>query len=300
MIAQFSSVASDPGTQTVVISRGSSVSQIARQLRSENLIRQAWAFQLAVRAQGLSDQLQAGSFQLSPASSTWELAQQLTEGRSEDVWITILEGWRREEVAAAVADQLPGVTEEQFLAASVGQEGFLFPDTYLIPLQADAQQVADLLTTTFDQKVADRLPQGLAYQDYSPRELVTLASIVERESRGLDEMKTVAGILYNRLEIGMPLQVDATLQYSKDYDQQLQTWWAPPLAVDKELDSPYNTYLKPGIPPGPIANPSLDALEAVVDPTPSDFFFYIHDRTGQIHYGRDLAEHNRNIDRYLR
>ena len=127
-----------------------------------------------------------------------------------------------------------------------------------------------------------------------------MASIVEREARGADDMQHVAGILWNRIELGMPLQADATLQYLKGYNPVEQAWWTPPLAADKSLISPYNTYLNLGLPPRPICNPGLEAIKAAAQPLSTDDLFYLHDRQGKIHYAQTLDDHNLNVDRYLR
>ena len=134
----------------------------------------------------------------------------------------------------------------------------------------------------------------------SDAESVILASIVEREAREPEQMRHVAGILLNRLEIGMALQVDATLQYVKGYDQARKTWWAPPTAADKQLSSPYNTYENPGLPPGPISNPGANALMAVANPIKSNDLFYLHTNDGNMYYAETYEEHQENIQKYLR
>ena len=130
-------------------------------------------------------------------------------------------------------------------------------------------------------------------------EIIILASILEREAGDKSQMRQVAGVLENRLSIKMPLQVDATLQYIKGYSQVEKNWWATPLAADKNLKSAYNTYLNPGLPPGPIANPGVAAIEAALDPAKSDYLFYLHDQ-GVIYLAKTLSEHNANVNKYLR
>ena len=127
-----------------------------------------------------------------------------------------------------------------------------------------------------------------------------MASIVQREARDKTQMQNVAGILWNRLEIGMPLQVDASLQYVRGFDEVDQTWWAVPLAVDRARESEFNTYLNAGLPPAPICNPGFDAIEATLNPIDSDNIFYLHAPDGTIHYGETLDQHNANIQQHLR
>jgi len=277
-----------------VISKGQGVATIGAKLEEAKLIRSQYVFRAYVQFKQLDTQLQAGSFRLSPSQSTPEIAQALTEG-TEDVWITLLEGWRREEIAEylAAAD-LEAFDEAAFLELTATSEGYLFPDTYLVPKEITTEALVDLFSKTFEKKLASL---GELTDDEAKR-LVILASLVEREARGSEQMRRVAGILENRLEANMPLQVDATLQYIRG--EVSGEWWSPPRAVDKELTSPYNTYLNPGLPPRPIANPSLSALQAVRQPLVSDDYFYLHTSSGKIYYAETYEEHLRNIARYLR
>ena len=131
-------------------------------------------------------------------------------------------------------------------------------------------------------------------------EVVTLASIVEREGRSFEDMRHVAGILQNRIDLGMPLQADATLQYIVGKDKQTGKWWEQPSIEVKTSTSLYNTYKYPELPPSPICNPGLNAIKAVLDPVASDDLFYIHAPSGEAYYAETLEEHNANIDKYLR
>ena len=144
--------------------------------------------------------------------------------------------------------------------------------------------------------------------DRGLNDIVKMASLVQREARGpkggnLDpvEMKMIAGILWKRIEIGMVLNVDASLQYVKGYDKQQQSWWSTNgIVAIKDSSSPYNSYKYAGLPPTPICNPGAFALEAAINPTPSDYLYYLHDNDGKVHYAKTLQEHNQNVDTYLR
>jgi UPF0755 protein len=270
-------------------------------LAEQKLIKHPLVFRVAAKISGQESKLQAGSYKLSQAMTPEELVTTLTQG-SEDIWLTILEGWRAEEVAESIEElELPDFDADEFLSQvkTNNLEGTLYPDTYLIPREFTARQIISLLTNTFEEKVA-KLDQEVASSKLSLKDALILASLIERESRGLEEMRQVAGVLHNRLDLGMPLQVDATLQYVKGYDATKKNWWVPPTAADKQLVSPFNTYLNPGLPPQPIANPSIDALTAALEPADNDYLFYIHDRSGQIHLAKDLDAHNENVNRYLR
>lgn len=282
-----------------VITRGQPVSQIAQKLQEENLIKNSTAFKIYYRLNEDKYNVQAGSYEISSAMDVEQILEILSDG-ADDVWVTLLEGTRREEIAQSLSEyNLVNFDSDEFLLKTVGMEGRLFPDTYLVPKQIDTQAIITLMNNTFENKIS-ALTQEIDQSDYSLEELVTIASLLEREARGMDQMQRVAGVIYSRLDIGMPLQVDATLQYARGFNEETQTWWPVPTSIDKELESRYNTYQNPGLPPGPICNPGFDALQAAVNPVASDDLFYIHDRSGQIHFARTLEEHNRNINMHLR
>ncbi|MDA1079347.1 MAG: endolytic transglycosylase MltG [bacterium] len=276
-----------------VVAKGQGIVAIGAKLEEAKLIRSKHAFRAYVLLNKIDKKIQAGTFTLSPAQSTPEIAQALTEG-TEDVWITLLEGWRREEIAEYLEKaELSEFDSAEFLELTSTFEGYLFPDTYLVPREITTAALVDLFTTTFETKVA-------TLGDLTPSEverLVILASLVEREARGSEQIRRVAGILENRLELGMALQVDATLQYIRG--RVGSDWWAPPLVADKERKSAFNTYLNAGLPPRPIANPGLSALQAVHAPLASDDYFYLHAPTGEIYYAETYEEHLVNISRYL-
>ncbi len=283
-----------------IVPKGQAVSIIASRLKDEELIKSPLVFRWVVKKEGLENRLQAGSFQLSPDMTPSEIANQLTQG-TNDVWVTILEGWRREQVAAGLAEyELNSFDEDEFLNLTLGQEGRIFPDTYLFARESTAQTIYNAISNTFEKKIQFGLEDEIKDSDRSFEDALVMASIVEREARGYEEMRHVAGILWNRIDLGMALQVDATLQYAKGYDTLTQTWWDIPLGEDKKIDSPFNTYLHPGLPPQPICNPGLEAIKASLDPQKTDNLYYLHDRSGGIHYGQNLEEHNANVQKYLR
>jgi len=292
---------SDANTDVkVVIPRGASVIKIADILYEQKLIRHPLAFRLAVKLGNLDSKLQAGSFEIPANLSPAEIAQKLTEG-TQDTWITIIEGWRAEEIADYLATQeLTAFDKTEFLTTAASLEGKLYPDSYLVPKEIATSAIIDLLTRTYQRKILDELDQEIRNSHLTTDEIIIMASILEREARGSEQMRRVAGILFNRLEIGMPLQVDASLQYIKGYNQASNSWWVPPTAADKTLQSPYNTYVNPGLPRGPICNPGQEAVKSVLDPMASNDLFYLHAPDGSIHYAQTLEGHNANVNRYLR
>jgi UPF0755 protein len=291
---------SDQSTVTFVIPKGQAIQVIAQRLKDEDLIRSPLAFRFALYQQGKQTSVQAGSFKLSPSMSVSELTQVLSKG-TDDLWITIPEGWRREEIAASLAKQeLSDFDEEEFFILSSDLEGKLFPETYLVSKASSTSTIVNLLVNTFESKVLMALEDDLASSQLDLNQILTLASLVQRESANDQEMPLIAGILFNRLEINMPLQVDATLQYIKGYSVAEQTWWPTPLAADKTLNSIFNTYQNVGLPPQPICNPGLIAIKAVLNPQPTTAFYYIHDLSGQIHTAETIEGHNANVNQYLR
>ena len=297
----FRPASSSQEIQRFVIPKGQAISIIGQRLQQQGLIKNSLAFRLIVRQKALANKIQAGSFELRPNMSLGEIALALTKG-TEDIWVTIPEGLRLEEIAETLDSysELDLFDKKEFLSLAKYSEGYLFPDTYLVPRQMDAQGLFDLLSDTFDKKVNLALADEFASSKRSPEEIIIMASIVEREASGPSDQNYVAGILWNRIDIGMALQADATLQYSKGYNKTQDSWWVPPLAIDKKIISPFNTYMNSGLPPRPICNPGLSAIQATLDPAKSDYFYYIHDMKGKIHFAKDIDGHNRNVNKYLR
>ncbi len=284
----------------VVIPKGSSTAKTAQILSQKGLIRNEYVFRLYARSQGLEKILQAGSYEIAPTMTVAEIIHTFEQG-SQAVWITLPEGLRVEEVAARFsALELAEFDQHAFIALAKPSEGRLFPDTYLIPRESTAEQLFALLTRTFRDKVEVNLAEQLQKSDRSLDEVIIIASLVQRESSSPADMRNVAGVINNRLHQGMKLDIDATLSYARGYDEQQTSWWSAPSPALKSSDSPYNTYLISGLPPAPIANPGLAAIQAALDPSPSSALFYLHSPTGQAYYADTLEQHNRNIERYLR
>lgn len=291
----------DSNFKFFVIEKGESASQIGIRLEHEGLIKNALVFKIYSQFAGFSGRIQAGEYKLSPSHSLFETLFELTRGPVE-VWITIPEGLRREEIASKFAEALDkDITfKNQFLAVSADKEGFLFPDTYLFSKEADALTIINKMLDNFKNKTS-----GLgSNQDLTFNQRIILASIIEREVKKDEERPIVAGILINRLRIGMPLQVDATIQYAVATNRcQPSTltcsWWQPLELNDFSINSPYNTYLTAGLPPTPISNPGISSIKAAFNPAQTEYYYYIHDASGQIYYARTIDEQNENIAKYL-
>lgn len=283
-----------------VVPKGKSIIWIGESLQDKGLLKSARAFRFEVWRLGIGSKIQAGTFELSPSMTPAQIADTLTKG-TNDVWVTLLEGWRAEEVADALSAALgESFDSKEFLALAKNSEGMLFPDTYLVPKTMTAKQAYALLTNTFEKKLDAAWEEKLQKSGKSKEQAIIMASLIQREAKTLPTMRMISGILWKRIESGWPLQVDATLQYAKGYSQSEKSWWPEPLAVYKEIKSPFNTYLNTGLPPAPICNPGMNALEAAVNPQANDYWYYISDLQGQMHYAKTLQEHNRNVEQYLR
>lgn len=292
----------DKTTKIFVVPKGQGISQISQKLKREGLIKSSLAFQILVVKAGLLGKIQAGDFRLSPSMDLTQIMTLLQHG-SLDIWVTLPEGWRNEEIAEALQEKL-GIPTGEFLR--LAREGYLFPDTYLFPKEATAAAVVNIMRANFEQRFDSSLRQEAQKKGFSTEQVVILASMVEREAKDENDRPLVAGILRKRLNEEMPLQVDATVQYVianlRCQNPKVKCgWWPKKLTKeDLKINSPYNTYLNPGLPPTPIANPGLAAIKAVIYPQDSDFWYYLSDRQGQMHYAKTLAEHNKNIEKYLR
>lgn len=283
-----------------VIPKGQAVRIIGERLEEVGLIKSAFAFRIVVKINNLEQSIQAGSFNISPSMNTNEIAKFLTNG-TQDIWITILEGWRTEEIAESLDSQdLDAFDKAEFIRLAKDSEGMLYPDTYLIPREMSTQNIHNMLLNTFERKVVQGLADEISSSTRSFENVIIMASIIEREARNYEQMRQVSGILWNRIDLGMALQVDATLQYGTGYNVSQQTWWAPPTVGQKQIDSVFNTYLHSGLPPRAIANPGIDAIKAALLPLETNDLFYIHADDGRMYTAETLEQHNANINKYLR
>ena len=311
-------MSSDDTPVPFTIETGETAGSIALRLQEMGLINDAELFRLYVKYHGLDANLEAGEYTLQANMTMEEIAYELLEARYEEIEITILPGWRLEEIAEMLRDNTEIPAEEFLTQARQGDfdnpcladrplgasvEGYLFPDTYRIPAKADARQLVEILLAAFDARFTPEMRQAAATQGMTVYQVVTLASIVEREAVLDWERPIIASVYLNRLdpttETKGYLQADPTFQYAKGYDHTTGKWWNP-MAVDEAatVDSPYNTFLYPGLPPGPICSPSLSSLQAVVYPTETDFLFFYARGDGSHVFARTYEEHLRNQEQY--
>ncbi len=289
----------------IVVPRGSTLGDIARQLADAGVISNATMFRLLARIQHADAQAHAGGFQFSPHQSASEVLHALLTGGAQiATWVTIPEGF----TASQIADRLQSAGvgsarrfEQYFLNTPLdvdgtttrNLEGFLFPSTYLIPLDATGAQIQKQFTAEFFKELPpDATARARALHVTVPQG-VTVASLVEREAKVDSDRPLIAGVIYNRLRLNMALQIDATIEYALPQHKTQLSFG------DLKIQSPYNTYLYPGLPPTPIANPGHASLEAAFHPAPTDALYYVYCGNGHHVFAKTLAEHQANVARCL-
>jgi UPF0755 protein len=284
-----------------IVEPGEKVSDVADQLKAQGLVRSGLAFQLALIGKITDRGIRPGGYELSAKMDTWTIAQTLGQPPYL-VFVTFPQGSRKEQMADILSDALfwSAAQKKEWLTVDTAATGTLpegdyYPDTYLIPSDQSPAQVAARLrgrfTDIFAPYIQEANKKGLDWN-----EVLTLASIVEREASKTDR-PLVAGILWNRLDDGMKLQADATLQYAKGKEG---NWWPVPHSADKYIVSPFNTYQHVGLPPHPIANPSPESVAAVLDPQSTDCIFYLHDANHKIHCSITYKGQQHNVAKYLK
>lgn len=276
------------GEQNFAIDSGESVNSVAAHLQEVGLIRDAESFRAYLIYSGLDTSIQSGEYKLSASMSAIDIAHKLQDATSAEVTFVILPGWRMEEIAASLptsglpvtADEFSAVVQTpssdyDFLAGATSMEGFLFPDSYIIPRTTSAEAIVAEFVRNFALHLSIDMRNGFEKQGLTVYQAVTLASIVEREALHDEEKPIIASVYLNRLRINMKLDADPTVQYALGYNFGQGTWWTNPLSLDDlKFDSSYNTYLYTGLPPAPISNPSLKSLQAVAFPAETAYYFF--------------------------
>jgi len=292
--------------QVVVIPPGAALREIAALLDDAGLIRSPLAFVVAARVRGLGARLQSGEYLLSASMPTLEILDKIAQGQVMLHRLTIPEGYTAAQIADALAEAeladrdafLRLVREEgnsfafAFLGGRRNLEGYLFPDTYYFPRALPVRQIVQTMLARFDQRVTPQLRQQARAQGMTLHETLTIASMVEREAKLPVERPIIAGVIYNRLRREWRLEIDATVLYA------LGRRGGPLTAADLLVESPYNTYRQSGLPPGPICNPGLAAIEAAARPAATPYLFYVLRPDGSHAFSTTFDEHQRNIRRW--
>lgn len=284
----FSAPRHFPTQEDIVIPEGYTLVETVRLLDEAHVVRSAFVLQLVMMTLYTDDGVQAGTYLFPRPLSVFEVARSVAHGEYTvpPVRVTFPEGLTAEQIAKRVADQTT-IIESAFLDAAEGKEGYLFPETYHIPESYTASELVSLMEETFFERI-EPLHDDIAELDASLEDVVIMASIIEREANTEESRKLISGILWERIDIGMPLQVDATFVYL------LGKTSAELTRDDLAIDSPYNTYKNRGLPPTPIANPGFSSLEAAVRPESSPYLFYLTGADGAFYYAETFEEHVEN------
>lgn len=315
---------------TFEIKKGDSITTVSDGLYKRGALNSQHLFNFYVKNNHLDSKIQAGVYTIPAGTSIVELAELFQHG-TNDIQVTLLEGWRAEEIARALNQQLPNVGYNSFLNIAKTEEGYLFPDTYRFNKDTTEVEVLMELKNNFKKRTEDILTENaLSKVGLTKTEALIFASIIEREVKLEDDRKIVAGILINRWKDNYKLEADATTQYAVAKDKfcipdtcrqenivcklsqevlecpqnnqifEINWWPQELLQYDLDFNSPYNTRKNIGLPPTPICNPSLAAIEAVLNYEDTNYFFYLTDMDGVTHYATTLEQHNNNVTEYLR
>lgn len=292
---------------TFQIISGESVDSMIQKMVDSGILKEKWAnyFRIYLKLNKISEKIQAGTYEIPKNLSIKEIAETIQKARGLDIWITIQEGLRKDEIAEILSTELTKggnskFNKEEFLSLTndttfistlgftsytpTNLEGYLFPDKYAFSVDETTQDILVKMVNNFIKKVGN----DITYED------LIIASMVEREGRTTEDRPMIADIIKKRYEEGWLLQICATILYIK------KDWKHVITKEDMAESNPYNTYKTPGLPPTPISNPGLAAINATENPKSNPYYYYIHDNDGNIHYGKTLEEHNKNISTYLR
>ena len=299
------------------IEKGQTVKEIALNLKEEKLIKSSTLFITYAAVTGKYSKMQAGEYLLSSQMSISRIISIFAHGETAKESLTIIEGWDLRDIAKYLKDKNIA-TEEDFYAivgnpvgenesvnvedydflsdkpTNISLEGYLFPDTYYIDKSDDLDSIVNKMLINFDDKITSDLKKEIKNQNKTLFEIITMASIIEKEVKTMEDKKIVSGILWKRMNSGMRLQVDATVLYAQNKEG-LKVY-----TKDTQIDSPYNTYKNDGLPLGPISNPGIDSIIAAVYPTKTAYYYYLSAPDGKTIWARTLEEHNNNKIKYLK
>ena len=286
--------ASFPTNTPIDIPQDASVGAMARTLHDAGAIRSVFFFRAYARVTLQDRHLASGTYEFDRPLGLARLVYRMHNGLHgiTPARVTLTEGMTVDDMAAQLAQAIPGFDTKSFLREASTSEGYLFPDTYFFMPSTTPQEVITRLRERFDERVASASP-NVTSSSRSLDDIVIMASILEREAKGLEDKRIVAGILWKRLDSGMPLQVDAPFGYLHSENGYT------PTAADLQSSSAYNTYIHMGLPPTAISNPGLEALLAAAFPEQSEYLYYLTGKDGQMHYARTFEEHKRNRALYL-
>ncbi len=298
------------------IEQSETVNSVAERLHEEKLIRSPVYFRFRAQLTGQDQEIVAGRHELNTAMTTTQILDIITSEDNiayEEITVRFVEGWRVDQYAEELVRVGLVTSTEEFIGAThelrwnnefgflhsrpsdVGLEGYLFPDTYIFRTDWTADQIIEVMLLNFQSKIPTDLQASASALGLTLHQALTLASIVERETSLEEERPMIASVYYNRLQLGMPLQADPTIQYATGTPED---WWPVITGDDLNQRGPYNTYLNPDLPPGPICNPGFDAINSAFGPAQTDFLFFVATGEGTHAFATTLEEHQENIDLY--
>jgi UPF0755 protein len=290
----------------VVIPSGASFGQVVGVLQRDGVLQHALAFRILARLRHVENDVKAGEYRFPAHETSDDVLGRLVRGEQFAIWVTIPEGYTAREIAHALAARSLGdaaAYEHLFLhdggialdgTRTANLEGELFPSTYLLPTDASPKRITSVLVDQFRHELPGDAAARAAALHRTVPEIVTIASLIEREGKVDEDRPLIASVIYNRLRLGMPLEVDASIEYVFPEHHDVIT------KRDLQIDSPYNTYLHTGLPPTPIANPGKASLDAAFHPASTGYLYYVAKPDGHSVFAKTLQEHNANVDRYLK
>jgi len=298
----FGSVGNSSQTTVFVVPQDKSVFGVEDSLKEKNYIKNSKAFYFLLYNFG-GKSVEPGGYHLSGNMNAWQVMKKVT-GKPDLVWVKISYCLRKEQIGEILQEALGWDSAKLDTWNSLYKdkdteyvEGVYYPDTYLIPVNETPNEVAQRFINRFNEKF-NALSSEFAAKNIKWTTGLKIASLIAREAGGVSDMKTISGVIWNRLDSGMPLQIDATMQYTLG-KRENGSWWGPVDLAEKKNDSPYNSYLHKGLPPTPICSPGIEAIEAVLNPEDTDCLFYLHDSFKEIHCAATYSEHLENIKKYL-
>lgn len=293
-----------PTLATLFFKSGTSLRQISRELRENQVVSNASLFEWMIRILQQEKKLKSGEYEFPKGSTPREVMKMMVEGMVKFYPITIPEGYTLQQIGE-IFEQKKLVTKEKwqlligdpkwghpFEIEVSSLEGYLFPDTYLIDLETTVEELLEQMLQQFHEKVSSNLILKAKQKGLTPHQFVTLASIIEKETGKPEERPLIAAVFLNRLKIGMPLQTDPTVIYGIPHFNGNLT------RRDLETDTPYNTYTRNGLPPGPICSPGLDSLLSVLNPTPVDYLYFVAKGDGTHQFSKTFGEHQKAVQIY--
>ncbi|MCK5590432.1 MAG: endolytic transglycosylase MltG [Candidatus Pacebacteria bacterium] len=283
-----------PVGRIINIEQGANLTEISQTLTEKSVINSPLFLKLSVRYIEKDSMAIAGDYFFDKPLSVFDVAKKITLGEYglTPIKVTILEGTTISEMAEIFEGKFPEFNSEHFVELAEGSEGYLFPDTYSFLLNTKEDQIFKEMRDNFDKKIAS-IQEEIDASGRPLEEIIIMASIIEKEAWKEEDRRLISGVLWNRIEIGMPLQVDAAFLYINGKSTYHLTY------DDLDIDSPYNTYKYKGLPVGPICNPSLSSLKAAVLPEESEYLFYLADRNGNTYYAFNFEGHKKNKWLYM-